>query len=285
MSKKTSSKTTGKSKKKAKTGARKAARGGAAKLRSTAPTHETDAAYAAQELIYDAWETAIRKDRLALARQALAMWPDCADAWVLLAEEAAGSLMEAQAFYEKAVEAGERALGDRAFRDDVGYFWGLLETRPYMRARAGLARLLEQLERTDKAIEHYRELLRLNPDDNQGIRYLLLRALIATGRDDEAWRIVSQSDDIMASWLYPRALLAFRRYGKGAKADVMLQQAMEHNPFVPDFLLGRKRLPQILPDYIGVGDETEAMVFAAEYKALWQDTPGAKEWLKQTGTS
>lgn len=277
MSKKSSSKQTGKSRKPT-----TRAGGKATKSRDKVPTHETETAYQAQELIYHAWETANRKQLLDMARQALELWPDCADAWVLLAEEAAGSVFEAQAFYEKALEAGERALGDRAFKDDVGHFWGLLETRPYMRARAGLAQVLEQLGRTDEAIKHYRDLMRLNPNDNQGIRYLLLRALIDAGHDDEAWQLISKApDEIMASWLYPKALLAFRRHGKGAKAGALLRQAIEQNPFVPDFLLGRKRLPKTLPDYIGLGDEKEAMVYAAEYKMLWIGTPGAMAWLEQ----
>lgn len=33
---------------------------------------------------------------------------------------------------------------------------------------------------------HYRELLRLNANDNQGVRELLLPVLLISGRDDEA---------------------------------------------------------------------------------------------------
>lgn len=41
----------------------------------------------AQQIIYQAWETVGRKRRLSLARKAIAVSPDCADA--LLAEETA----------------------------------------------------------------------------------------------------------------------------------------------------------------------------------------------------
>ena len=36
------------------------------------------------------------------------------------------------------------ALGPRGFKQYAGHFWGFLETRPYMRARAGLAGTLLQ---------------------------------------------------------------------------------------------------------------------------------------------
>jgi hypothetical protein len=77
----------------------------------------------AQDLVYEAWE-ANGKLRLELAREALDVSEDCADAWVLLAEEAAGSLHEARVFYDAGVKAGERALGQEAFEEYTGHFWG-----------------------------------------------------------------------------------------------------------------------------------------------------------------
>ena len=41
----------------------------------------------AQQLMYKAWETKSRSQRIKLAKKALALSEDCADAYVLLAEE------------------------------------------------------------------------------------------------------------------------------------------------------------------------------------------------------
>jgi len=49
----------------------------------------------AQDIIYDAWEVSDPKRRVALARKAVEISPDCADAYVFLAEETARSLTEA----------------------------------------------------------------------------------------------------------------------------------------------------------------------------------------------
>ena len=120
----------------------------------------------AQDLIYDAWEAPTRQRAVALAQKALMVSQDCADAYVLLAEKTAESVEEAIELYRKGVEAGERALGKRAFKKAVGHFWGLLETRPYMRARAGLAQCLWEAGRREEAVENYWDMLRLNPNDN-----------------------------------------------------------------------------------------------------------------------
>jgi len=246
--------------------------GGIPALASTNPLDR------AQELMYDAWE-ATGSRRIKLARQALAISPDCADAYVLLAEEAR-SLPEAKRLYEQGVSAGERALGPQMFEEDAGHFWGIIETRPYMRARAGLASCLWQLGERQAAIEHYADMLRLNPGDNQGIRYVLANCLLRQGDDIALAKLLDQyKDDAMAEWLYTRALLAFRREGAGKKANAALKKALKENEFVPAYLLGKKRLPRQLPDYIGFGDENEAVSYAAGALAIWRETPGALDWL------
>ncbi len=127
----------------------------------------------AQDVMYDAWEQTNRRARVALAHKALAISSLCADAYVLLAEEDAKSAAEALAYYRKGVEAGEQALGAKGFKQCAGHFWGFLETRPYMRARAGLAATLKALGEVDAAIGHYRDMLKLNPNDNQAFAIFL----------------------------------------------------------------------------------------------------------------
>ncbi len=72
-----------------------------------------------------------------------AISPLCADAYNLLADEAA-TPAEARDLYLRGLEAGELALGPEDFEEYGGQFWGFLETRPYMRARHGLALALQE---------------------------------------------------------------------------------------------------------------------------------------------
>jgi tetratricopeptide (TPR) repeat protein len=149
-----------------------------------------------------------------------------------------------------------------------------------MRARQGLATTLWDLGRGEEAVGHYREMLRLNPGDNQGNRYSLLNLLVSLKRDDEARALLNQYDDGMAEWLYTGALLAFRKGGATKETDRALQAALKMNPHVPAYLTGQKRIPVRLPDYIGFGDENEAVSYAAGYLSHWRRTPGAVAWLE-----
>jgi len=64
----------------------------------------------AQELMYDAWE-AQGAQRVGLARKALEIPPDCADAYVLLAEETARSVADARTDHLGRGERGDRLRG------------------------------------------------------------------------------------------------------------------------------------------------------------------------------
>ncbi|KAK4069517.1 uncharacterized protein Triagg1_6941 [Trichoderma aggressivum f. europaeum] len=60
-----------------------------------------------------------------------------------------------------------------AFETHVGHFWGMMNTRDYMRARMALAlKLVHQgtLGSVTEAYEHMRDMLRLNRSDNMGLR-------------------------------------------------------------------------------------------------------------------
>ena len=234
----------------------------------------------AQELMYEAFDTPSAPRRLQLARQALKISPDCADAYVLLAEEVAQTPWESIRYYQDGMAAGERALGAEEFAECIGHFWGLIETRPYMRARLGLAQLLAALGRRLEAIEHYRALLHLNPGDNQGVRYLLCSALLELGADDEVQKLLDEYDEESAAWLYNRALLLYRRAGNSDEAVAALRAALPANPHVPDYLLQEKPMPDRMPDYVGFGDESEAMAYNFENGLVWVRTLGALNWLQ-----
>ena len=184
-----------------------------------------DATAKAQDVMYDAWERTTSHSRIALAHKALGISPLCADAYVLLAEETR-SIKEARDYYAKGVEAGELALGPEGFKQYAGHFWGFLETRPYMRARAGLAGTLLKLGDVDGALSHYRDMLKLNPNDNQGIRYVLAGCLLRQDNDSALKELLAAHEDGSAFWLYTRALVAFRESGDsdGAGQGCMVRQ-------------------------------------------------------------
>ena len=234
----------------------------------------------AQEVMYEAWDQTNPRARVALAHKALTISPLCADAYVLLAEEEAKSVGEALEYYRKGVEAGVQVLGPKRFKEYAGHFWGFLETRPYMRARAGLAATLNALGEVDAAISNYRDMLRLNPNDNQGIRYELASCLMKSGDTEALKKLLKQYDeDGSALWLYTQALVAFRENQADNKTEELVKKALSANSHVPAALAGTKKVKSSSSGYITMGGEDEAAHYVQEWGFDWLTTPGAVDWL------
>lgn len=239
-----------------------------------------DALGEAQDLAYEAWEAVDGRSRYALARRALKISPFCADAWLILSERPSLSARDRRTFLERAVKAGELALGADGFTEYAGHFWGFLETRPYMRARHSLAEDLWQAGDREAAITHLREMLALNPGDNQGLRYVLLGWLMAT--EDHAAveaHLQEHSDEASAFMGYAQALYAFRRNGDDGAARAAAREAWHCNCHIPKLLAGTKRARFEDNGYYTWGGEDEAAYYLEEYGFAWKWTPGAIDWL------
>ena len=244
--------------------------------------YEETALERAQSVFYEACEARTAKGRIALAKKALAISPLCADAYVMLAEHTDIGSDEALDLWQRGVDAGKQALG-ADFEEFEGEFWGFMETRPYMRARFGLAWALCKRGARDEAIEHLRAMLKLNPNDNQGVRHILAGWLIEAGRDADLTALLADyPDDGMAMWSWTTALAAFRNEGDSKASRKQLGKAMKSNTHVQAYLLGEKPLPKTMSPFISPGEMDEAVHYAAEFRSGWLATPGALDWLRAT---
>lgn len=230
---------------------------------------------AAQDLVYDAWEARDAVERYRLALEALAQSPVCGDAFNVLA----GIMPEhAPELFATGMVAAELALGPQRFAEMEGEFWGHLETRPYMRARAGLAGEMLRSGKPDEAIAHWHELLRLCPGDNLGVRYLLAFELLKR-RDRRALRALLKSyrDDDGPTMQFTRALLAFEAGNKGAATAALA--AFEANEHIPFLLAATSSIVSKDSGYLSMGGIDEAVFYVHHAGDAWRETDGACEWL------
>lgn len=242
-------------------------------MRAQAPEEQ------AQALIDQAWEARTQRQAAALARRALEIFPDCADAYNVLAGAEARSAEDALVLYEHGVDAGRRSLGNAFFDEHRGHFWGMIETRPYLRARRGLADCLWALGRKRESITHCEALLELSPDDNQGIRHGLLSRYLALGNDMGAARLFRDyPHDASAAFLWSRVLLDLRR-GDQVAATEHLVLAMHGNPHVAGFFAGKRKPPARLPAHYSPGDRNEAALYIANFAEAWLASADAMDWL------
>lgn len=234
----------------------------------------------AQELAYQAMDARSPQETMTLAREALKLDPDCVDALRIMAVFESASRQGYTENLFRTVEVAERLLGKEFFEENVGRFWGILETRPYMRARLDLAESLLQEGRTAEAVTHLEDMLRLNPNDNQGCRDLLMGAYLMLGRIDGAGSLLKEYErDTSAIFQWGRTLERYLSLDL-KRAVAALHKARKDNPHVEGYLTGKKPMPRYLPEFYSPGDENEAIHCAANIGPAWQQHPAALDWLK-----
>lgn len=234
----------------------------------------------AMDLVYKAEEADDPNQAVELAREALRIDPNCADAYLQIAYRTAETTEEALDLYKLAILAAERTLGEDFLKNEehVGHYWGILETRPYMRAREALASSLWDLGKRPEAIRHYKEMLRLCPNDNMGLRYSLVCWLIAERRYSEAKAFIHENrNDPTSIFIYMRALLAYKKGGPSREARALLNKAFRANPYYLAIAMSGK-IPDE-PDHYGYGDESEAVTMLYWSACVWESHQPILFWM------
>ncbi len=235
----------------------------------------------AQDIVFRAYSVKGRK-QIHMARQALAVDPNCSDAYILLAERT--PLRDKQLeYYTQALQTAERTLSPEIFEREAGKFWQIVETRPYVRAKFRLAECLTKAARVEAAAEHFRELLRLNPDDIMMARFWFWPCLLRLGKDAQVERLLKQNrnDKGDCTWDYTRALLTFRQKGDTPLAKRHLNQAIKNNPICAEYLMNGKGFPKPTPDGRDLFYDDEGYYCAEVLATAWHETAGAAEWLDE----
>lgn len=228
---------------------------------------KNDAAQA-RELLLHAERERNPVKRLQLARQANKLDPGNADAYEIFAQEA-NTLNEALTIVRNGLETVENSFGASYFAENKGHFWGLVETRPYMRLKHYYMFLLRENGDDTAAIREAEEMLELCPNDNIGVRYELLMLYLLHGDFNAARRLMETYPENSASLMYDRMVLEYLQHGITPKLFSYKEAALQANAFVPAYLYGKKKLPRHSPEYIGFGDENEAIEYVASHSELW----------------
>lgn len=230
-----------------------------------------DRADAICQQAYDAFG----RRRVLLAKQALAEDPAHVDASILVAE-ATRPVERRIELFRNAKENAKTKLGP-VMKADVGHFWGLSETRPFMRACHGLAAALHEAGQTNEAIEQYQEMLYLNPEDNQGVRYEIIPLLLAHDREPEALKLLDKYREETAFWHYMKSLVEFRRSGRSANSKKAMRSAFRSNQHVVEMMQSTE--PPFFPDSYSEGSPEEAAICIRELADAWDETEGYVEWM------
>ncbi|HHU16004.1 MAG: tetratricopeptide repeat protein [Kiritimatiellae bacterium] len=234
----------------------------------------------AADLVFDSWETADSDESYALLTEAVELDPRNVDAWRGLMNFEPLGCEEEIAFLRQLVALGEKNLGKKVFQELKGHFWGFLETRPYMRARARLAQRLVQAGRLEEAVTEHEGMLELCPNDNLGIRYGLMALYLALNNLEGANRLFREYDEREFSATFAWAFV-LERYlaGDSDGAAEALAAARKQNPYAEAYFSKAKNLPKRMPGAYSTGSQEEAMIAWDILQTAWKKHKEAQVWV------
>ena len=188
---------------------------------------------AAQELCFQAWKCAGQKKGEDAIWEALELSRYCTDGFNYLAELFARNLEERLLLFNRGMIIGESYFGSKFFKEETGRFYGLVDTRPYMRSRWGVAHGLRNLACRMEASSHFEALLALDEDDHLGAR-LVLTTLYLELRQFEKMRALYHRYVIEGPHgNYNKVLFLDLSGASNERYDMALTKALFYNRFVP----------------------------------------------------
>ena len=181
---------------------------------------------------------------------------------------------QAESLYRKALSFAEPEIKNVR----RGSFWGTLESRPYMRALQGLGLTAWKQGRLEEAKDIFLKMLKLNINDNQGVRYLIGPIYHQMGNLDKAinW-YVQNLDDPDNLYNYGLALIQQNELEAAAKT---LISAIFENPYIAPMLL-KDKLPE--SDWwhgSNLAEPLYAEDYVREYGNWWEKEESALRSLR-----
>ncbi|MDW5317181.1 hypothetical protein [Rhizobium sp. PL01] len=177
----------------------------------------------------------------------------------------------------RGIEAGDNAIPPK-FKGTIE--WGFLENRPFLRSYHGAVLCQLRLGKRREAIALMEKMLVWNPNDNQGIRFLIGSEYLRAGDTGKAERIFADEDTQYPPYHYERALLRFRS-GSAVSAATSLRQGFVANGYIAEMLCGN---PDPMPLAIWHGTNMAEPETARDYLEhcgdLWQNTRGAIAFVR-----
>lgn len=233
-----------------------------------------------------AYEAETLEETLKYAKIALKLDKDLVDAELVIAEITAKGFHDLLKKYEQMIKKTEKRLKEEGFfeEDCVGHFWGILETRPYMRLRYHHMEGLISMGRYHQAIKNCEELLELCPGDNMGVRYRLISLYAFLEDEMNAMRLFKRYNKEESLTMHLPISVLYYKLGDEKKAKNYLGKAAQQNPHVIKTIKkfyknsGRTSFTTQNEGSYVLGSKEEVEIEMEDSLFLYMSTPGFGEW-------
>ena len=197
------------------------------------------------------WWDGDRRSALKLFRAALKVDPQHADAHnhIGIVSLESRKLKDAERHFRAAIEGGQRHLE----YEGAMVPWAVIENRPYLRGLANLALVLAEQKKWSEALAIHRQMPKLNPGDNQGVRFLIGAECLRVGDNEGAIAAFKREMHEEVGCAFGLALAKLRVQGPAAEIGEALLTGFAANRYVCRPISGN-RCPEA-PSYFDFGGQ------------------------------
>ena len=240
------------------------------------------------ELLEKAQNARSRAKAIEFAKRALEINPDNIDAERFLLEFEDDDYAVIQKTKDL-IEKEETSLKKRGIytKENIGYFWEIFETRPFMRLKYDLARKFVELDKRRDAMTVYEEMLALCTNDNIGVRYSLISQYVFFEEYEKAEELWGRYENSTSPFMLLPMVVCYYKKDDFEKAESLWKALAKRNKHVERFLtqgISEEELEELEEvDCYQTGSVEEAFLIYRENLNLLLINSAFVTWLDEQG--
>lgn len=234
----------------------------------------------AYELLEEAENTKSKKKAIKLAEEAYEICPDCFDAVIFRAGLEDNQIKREELLNEGLEFEKDRLTEEGYFEEgNIGKFYGIFETRAYIRGLSCKVYNLIAQGKIKLAMEVCNEILRLNENDNTGIRYLLAAIYAYFEDEKELLSLYEKYPEENLSMLFPLLALYYKTENYEKAKEYLLKINKKNKNFIKLFKGTFEENEDIPSGYYSSGGSSEVAMYINNYQFLVMTMPCLDEFV------
>ena len=234
----------------------------------------------AYEILEEAQNAKNEKEAIKLAKKAYEKSKECFDAILFQCDLEENGIRRMKLLDDGLEFEKNRLTKEKYFdKENIGHFYGIFETRPYIRGLVIKAEYLLEEGKISQAENVCREVLRLNENDNMGARYLLMAIYATLEKENDMLKLYKKYPEEDLEMMFPLFALYYK-LGNDKKAKEYLNRVDKCNSNFVKFFKGTiKESKNVSSGYYSRGDSSEIFMYLNRYDYLLITMPKLHEYV------
>jgi hypothetical protein len=234
----------------------------------------------AYEILEEAQHAKNEKEAIRLAKKAYEKSAECFDALLFQCDLEENGIKRMKLLNDGLEFEKNRLTKENYFdKENIGHFYGIFETRPYIRGLVTKIEYLLEEGKLRQACNICNEVLKLNNNDNLGARYLLMAIYGVLEEEKEMLKLYKKYPEENLEMLFPLFAIYYKN-GNDKKALEYLNRIDKCNSNFVKFFKGTiKESKKVNPGYYSRGDSSEIFMYLERYDYLLITMPRLHEYI------